>query len=322
MTRIAILDDYQRTALDCADWDSIPGDPDIVTFHEPFAGEDAAAEALADFDVLVAMRERTPFPASLIARLPKLALLVTTGMRNGAFDMAAAAQRGVPVCGTAMLPYAAFEHTWALILALVKHIPRADRLMREGGWQAGVSDGLHGKTLGVLGLGKLGTKVARVAHAFDMRVIAWSQNLGEEQAAEHGATRVDKDALFRESDIVTIHLVLSDRTRGLVGARELALMKPTAMLVNTSRGPIVDEVALIEALRSNTIAAAGLDVYDNEPLPADHALRTIPNTVLTGHTGYVMQECYVLAYSQAVEDINAWLAGEPVRVLNDVGAKA
>lgn len=322
MTRIAILDDYQRTALDCADWNSIPGDPDIVTFHEPFAGEDAAAEALADFDVLVAMRERTPFPASLIARLPKLALLVTTGMRNGAFDMAAAAQRGVPVCGTAMLPYAAFEHTWALILALVKHIPRADRLMREGGWQAGVSDGLHGKTLGVLGLGKLGTKVARVAHAFDMRVIAWSQNLGEEQAAEHGATRVDKDALFRESDIVTIHLVLSDRTRGLVGARELALMKPTAMLVNTSRGPIVDEVALIEALRSNTIAAAGLDVYDNEPLPADHALRTIPNTVLTGHTGYVMQECYVLAYSQAVEDINAWLAGEPVRVLNDVGAKA
>jgi len=322
MTRIAILDDYQRTALDCADWDSIPGDPHIATFHEPFAGEDAAAEALADFDVLVAMRERTPFPASLIARLPKLALLVTTGMRNGAFDMAAAAARGVPVCGTALLPYAAFEHTWALILALVKHIPRDDRVMREGGWQAGVSEGLNGKTLGVLGLGKLGSKVARVAHAFDMRVIAWSQNLGEAQAAEHGATRVDKDALFRESDIVTIHMVLSDRTRGLVGARELALMKPTAMLVNTSRGPIVDEAALIEALRANTIAAAGLDVYDSEPLPADHALRSIPNTVLTGHTGYVMQENYELAYSQAVENIKAWLAGESIRVLNDVGAKA
>jgi phosphoglycerate dehydrogenase-like enzyme len=317
MIRIAILDDYQNTARACADWDSIPGEPEIVAFHQHLPGEDAVAEALADFHIVVAMRERTPFPASLMARLPKLALLVTTGMRNLAIDMEAARARGVPVCGTALLPYAAFEHAWALILALAKRIPSADRLMREGGWQAGVSDGLHGKTLGVLGLGKLGAKVARVAHAFDMRVIAWSQNLTDQQAAEHGVSRVEKDALFRESDILTIHMVLGDRTRALVGKRELALMKPTAMLVNTSRGPIVDETALVEALRAGTIAGAGLDVFDHEPLPVDHPLRSIANTVLTGHTGYVMQENYALGYAQAVEDIAAWLAGDPIRVLNE-----
>lgn len=319
MTRIAILDDYQNTALSCADWKSIPGEPEVVVFRRHIPGEDAVADALADFDVVVAMRERTPFPASLIARLPKLRLLVTTGMRNLAIDMQAAAARDVPVCGTALLPYAAFEHAWALILALVKRIPREDRLMREGGWQGGVSDGLHGKTLGILGLGKLGAKVARVAHAFDMRVIAWSQNMTDERAAEHGATRVEKDTFFGESDIVTIHMVLSDRTRGLVGRRELSLMKPTALLVNTSRGPIVDEAALIEALHSGTIAGAGLDVFDTEPLPADHPLRSTANTVLTGHTGYVMLENYALSYSQAVENVKAWLAGEPVRVLNEVG---
>lgn len=317
MIRIAILDDYQNTARDCADWNAIPGDPEIVAFDQHLAGEDAVAEALADFDILVAMRERTPFPASLFPRLPKLRLLVTTGMRNLAIDMEAARASGVPVCGTALLPYAAFEHAWALILALAKRIPSADRLMRDGGWQAGVSDGLHGKTLGVLGLGKLGAKVARVAHAFDMRVIAWSQNLTHQRAAECGATRVEKDALFRESDILTIHMVLSDRTRALVGKRELALMKPTAMLVNTSRGPIVEEAALVEALGAGTIAGAGLDVFDHEPLPVDHPLRSIPNTVLTGHTGYVMQENYALGYTQAVEDIQAWLAGDPIRVLNE-----
>ncbi len=322
MTRIAILDDYQSTALGCADWASIPGDPEIAVFHQHIPHQDAVAEALADFDVVVAMRERTPFPASLIERLPKLRLLVTTGMRNLAIDMQAAATRGVPVCGTALLPYAAFEHAWALILALVKRIPGEDRLMRAGGWQGGVSGGLHGRTLGILGLGKLGARVARVAHAFDMRVIAWSQNMTDAQAAEHGATRVEKDALFADADILTIHMVLSDRTRGLVGRRELALMKPTAVLVNTSRGPIVDEAALIEALRSGTIAGAGLDVFDTEPLPADHPLRSIENAVLTGHTGYVMQENYVLSYSEAVEDIKAWLAGQPIRVLNDLGKHA
>ena len=317
MTRIAILDDYQNTALDCADWTSIPGDPEIVVFRAAFESEDAAAEALTDFDVLVLMRERTPMPASLIPRLAKLQLLVTTGMRNLAVDMQAARARGVAVCGTALLPYAAFEHAWALILALTKRIPEADRLMREGGWQPGVSDGLNGKTLGVLGLGKLGASAARVAHAFDMRVIAWSQNMTDEKAAEHGAVRVDKEAFFRQADIITIHLVLSDRSRGLVGQQELALMKPTAMLVNTSRGPIVDEAALIDALRSGVIGGAGLDVYDHEPLPADHPLRSAPNTVLTGHTGYVMQENYALGYSEAVEDIKAWLGGKPIRVLNE-----
>ncbi len=317
MTRIAILDDYQGTALECADWTTIPGDPEIVVFGEHIAAEDAVAEALADFDIVVAMRERTPMPASLIARLPQLRLLVTTGMRNLAIDMQAARARGVPVCGTALLPYAAFEHAWALILALTKRIPQGDRLMREGGWQPGVSDGLNGKTLGVLGLGKLGARAARVAHAFDMEVIAWSQNMTDEKAAEHGAVRVDKETFFRQADIITIHLILSERSRGLVGKRELALMKPTAMLVNTSRGPIVDEAALMDALRSGAIGGAGLDVYDHEPLPADHPLRSVPNTVLTGHTGYVMQENYALSYSEAVEDIKAWLGGKPIRILNE-----
>jgi len=315
VTRIAILDDYQNVARASADWDSLPAE--IVVFQEHLPGEEAVAEAIAGFDVVVAMRERTAFPASLIERLPGLKLLVTTGMRNLAIDMETAARHGIPVCGTGMLPYAAFEHAWALILALVKNIPREDRCMREGGWQAGVTHGLNGKTLGLLGLGKLGAQAARVGLAFEMEVIAWSQNLSDERAAECGAARVDKDELLRRSDVVSIHLVLSDRTRGLVGKRELELMKPTAYLVNTSRGPIVDETALVEALEAGTIAGAGLDVYDIEPLPAHHPLRSTPNTVLTGHTGYVMQENYELAYGDAVEDIRAWLDGKPVRVLNE-----
>lgn len=316
MSRIAILDDYQDVALACADWNSLPGSPEIRVFNEPILGEDAVAERLAGFDILVAMRERTPFPATLLARLPDLRLLVTTGMRNGAIHMDAARERGITVCGTGMLPYPAFEHAWALILALAKRIPREDRAMREGRWQSGVTDGLNGKTLGLLGLGKLGAQAARVGLAFDMDVIAWSQNLTEERAAECGVTRVDKDELLRRSDFISIHLVLSERTRALVGARELSLMKPSAMLVNTSRGPIVDEAALVEALEKGTIAGAGLDVYDVEPLPADHRLRSLPNTVLTGHTGYVMLENYQRCYQDAVEDIKSWLAGEPLRVLN------
>jgi phosphoglycerate dehydrogenase-like enzyme len=316
VTRIAILDDYQNVSLASADWDSIPGSPEIQVFNEPIPGEEAVAESLADFDILVAMRERTPFPDTLLERLPNLRLLVTTGMRNGAMDMGAARARGITVCGTGMLPYPAFEHAWALILALAKRIPREDHAMHEGGWQTGVTDGLNGKTLGILGLGKLGGQAARVARAFDMDVIAWSQNLTDERAAACEAKRVEKDELFRLSDFVSIHLVLGNRTRGLVGARELSLMKPSAVLVNTSRGPIVDEAALMDALESGTIAGAGLDVYDVEPLPADHRLRSVPNTVLTGHTGYVMLENYQLAYGDAVEDIKSWLAGDPLRVLN------
>ena len=316
VTRLAILDDYQNVALESADWGGLPPEVEITVFNEYIEGEKAVAEALSDFDIVVAMRERTPFPASLIDSLPNLKLLVTTGMRNLAIDMEAARARGLPVCGTALLPYPAAEHAWALILALVKQIPREDRAMHEGSWQAGFAEGLRDKTLGILGLGKLGSQVARVGLAFGMTLIAWSQNLTAERAAECGATRVGKDVLFSEADIITIHLVLSGRTRAVVGRRELGLMKPTAYLVNTSRGPIVDEAALVETLESRAIAGAGIDVYDVEPLPRDHPLRRLDNTVLTGHTAYVMRETYTLAYGEAVEDIQAWLEGEPLRVLN------
>jgi phosphoglycerate dehydrogenase-like enzyme len=316
VTRLAILDDYQNVALESADWGSLPKGCDVTVFQEHLGSEHLVQEALKDFDVIVAMRERTPFPASLIQALPNLKLLVTTGMRNLAIDMDAARRCDITVCGTAMTPYAAFEHTWALIMAITKNIPREDRRMREGGWQADIGIGLNGKTLGVLGLGKLGAKVARVGRAFDMNIIAWSKNLTEERAKACGATRVDKQTLFKESDVLTIHLVLSDRTRGLVGKRELGLMKPSALLINTSRGPIVNEDDLIEALQTKTIAGAAIDVYDIEPLPAHHPLRTLKNTVLTGHEGYVLRETFHIAYGDAVEDIKAWLAGEPVRVLN------
>ncbi len=315
-TRVAILDDYQNIALAAADWSSLPPDVEVTVFNEHIKGEQAVADALAGFDVVVAMRERTPFPASLIEKLPNLKLLVTTGMRNFAIDMEAARKRGLPVCGTALLPYPAFEHAWALILALMKQIPREDRAMHEGGWQSGLAEGLRDKTLGILGLGKLGSQVAKVGVAFGMKVIAWSHNLSDERAKECGAVKVDKDKLFAESDVVTIHLVLSDRTRGVVGRRELGLMKPSAYLVNTSRGPIVEEAALIDVLQKQTIAGAGIDVYDVEPLPRDHTLRKLDNAVLTGHTAYVIRETYELVYGEALEDIRAWLDGKPIRLLN------
>jgi phosphoglycerate dehydrogenase-like enzyme len=315
-TRVAILDDYQNIAFQAADWSSLPSDVELTVFNEHINGEQAVVDALADFDVVVAMRERTPFPATLIEKLPKLKLLVTTGMRNFAINMEAARKRGLPVCGTALLPYPAFEHAWALILALFKQIPREDRAMHEGGWQSGLSEGLRGKTLGIVGLGKLGSQVARVGVAFGMKVIAWSQNLSDERAKECGAIKVDKDKLFAESDVVTIHLVLSDRTRGLVGRRELGLMKPSAYLVSTSRGPIVEEAALIEVLQKRAIAGAGIDVYDVEPLPRDHPLRKLDNAILTGHTAYVVRETYELVYGEAVENIRAWLEGKPIRLLN------
>jgi len=315
-TRVAILDDYQNIAFQAADWSSLPSDVELTVFNAHIKGEQAVVDALADFDVVVAMRERTPFPATLIEKLPNLKLLVTTGMRNFAINMEAARKRGLPVCGTALLPYPAFEHAWALILALFKQIPREDRAMHEGGWQSGLAEGLRGKTLGIVGLGKLGSQVARVGVAFDMKVIAWSQNLSDKRAKECGAVKIDKDKLFAESDVVTIHLVLSDRTRGLVGRRELGLMKPSAYLVNTSRGPIVEEAALIEVLQKRAIAGAGIDVYDVEPLPRDHPLRKLDNAILTGHTAYVIRETYELVYGEAVENIRAWLEGKPIRLLN------
>jgi len=315
--KLAILDDYQHAALGSAEWTSLGTDvePTVFDTHLGFDGAGIAA-ALAPFDILVAMRERTRFPRSLLDRLPNLRLLVTTGMRNLAIDMGAARENGVVVCGTDMLAYPAAEHAMALIMDLFKNISSECRLMREGGWQGEVTESLNGKTLGILGLGRLGSRVARFGQALEMDVVAWSQNLTEDRCAEVAVKRVDKDALFRTADVVSIHLVLSERTRGLVGARDLALMKHTAYLVNTSRGPIVDETALVRALTDRTIAGAGLDVFDVEPLPADHPLRGLNNAVLTGHTGFVVKEFYAKAYSEAVEDIAAWRNGRAIRVLN------
>jgi phosphoglycerate dehydrogenase-like enzyme len=298
-----------------AEWAGLPPDVDVVVFRDHDADEGAVAARLADFDVVVAMRERTPFPRSLLDRLPRLRLLVTTGMRNAAIDLRAAADRGVLVCGTAGLPYPTAELTWALILSLVRHVPQEDRATRNGQWQETLGTGLNGKTLGVLGLGTLGSRVARVARAFEMDVLAWSQNLTAERAATVGASLVGRDELLARADIVTIHLVLSERTRGLIGARELALMRRSAYLVNTSRGPIVDEAALIQCLLAGAIAGAGLDVYDEEPLPAGHPLRQLPNTVITPHLGYVTEETYRIFYGQTLEDVRAFRAGTPVRVL-------
>lgn len=316
--KLAILDDYQNAALGAADWDSLGSDIDIKVFNEHL-GSDIGhiAKTLESFEILVAMRERTPFPNELIGKLPNLKLLVTTGMRNLAIDMDAAREKGIDVCGTAMLPYPAAEHAVALIIDLFKKISSENRSMHEGGWQANVSEGLNGKTLGILGLGKLGARVARVGLAMDMDVIAWSQNLTQERCDEVGVRLVDAETLYKRSDVISIHLVLSDRTRGLVGAKEIGLMKPTAYLVNTSRGPTIDEGALVEALENGTIAGAGLDVYDTEPLPKDHPLRSLDNAVLTGHTGFVIKELYELVYGEAVENIAAWRKGEPVRLLNE-----
>jgi phosphoglycerate dehydrogenase-like enzyme len=315
MARIAILDDYQGVALQTADWGRLPAGTEVQVFQDHLADLDAVAARLAGFDVVLAMRERTPFPRALLDRLPRLRLLVTTGMRNAAIDVRAAADRGIVVCGTAGLPYPTAELTWGLILALVRRIPAEDRATREGRWQLSLGLGLAGKTLGVLGLGTLGSRVARVGRAFEMEVLAWSQNLTAEGAAKAGATLVGRDELLARSDVVTIHLVLSDRTRRLIGPRELALMKRSAYLVNTSRGPIVDEAALIAALGAGSLAGAGLDVFDEEPLPLDHPLRRLPNTVITPHLGYVTEETYRIFHEQALEDIEAYLRGAPIRVL-------
>lgn len=316
MARVAILDDYQGVALRMADWSSLPGGTEVEVFRDHLPDLGAVAARLADFEVVVAMRERTPFPRVLLERLPRLRLLVTTGMRNAAIDLPAAGERGIVVCGTAGLPYPTAELAWGLILSLVRRIPVEDRATREGRWQVSLGLGLNGKTLGVVGLGTLGARVARVGRAFEMQVLAWSQNLTPDRAAAVGASLVARDELLARSDVVSIHLVLSERTRGLIGARELALMKPSAYLVNTSRGPLVDEKALVQALRDGAIAGAGLDVFDEEPLALDHPLRHLPNTVITPHLGYVTEETYRVFYTEALEDTQAYLRGEPIRVLH------
>jgi phosphoglycerate dehydrogenase-like enzyme len=311
--RIAILDDYQNVALASADWSSL-GASEVTPFHGHIPDTADLVAALRPFDVVVAMRERTAFTAERLRLLPSLRLLVTTGMANASIDMAAAGSMGITVCGTSGSAGATAELTWALILSLVRHIPAEDRRMRAGGWQETIGLGLRGRTLGIVGLGRQGRAVASIGLAFGMRVIAWSANMGA-SAGLDGVVAVTKRDLFEGSDVVTVHYKLGPRSVGLVGAAELALMKPTAYLVNTSRGPIVDSDALLAALNAGSIAGAALDVYDDEPLPAGHALRSAPHTVLTPHLGYVTDDGYRMFYGEAVEDIAAFAAGSPVRVL-------
>jgi len=316
MHRIAILDDYFNAALTCADWASLKPECSATAFTEHMGDEAKAAEALKDSDIAVAMSERMRFPASLFERLPNLKLLISMKMDNPAIDLDAAQATGVAVCGTGMIS-AASEQAWALIMAIVRKTSREDRVMRSGGWQSGYSNSLYKKTLGILGLGKLGGRVATVGQAFGMRVITWSQNLTLEMCEKQGVKYVDKETLMKESDVLSLHLKLSDRTKGIVGAHELSLMKPSAFLVNMARGPLIDEAALLDVLQNQKIAGAGLDVFDIEPLPTDHPIRKLDNVVLTGHMGYVTEENYKFCYGQAVEDIQAWLDGKSVRVLSE-----
>jgi phosphoglycerate dehydrogenase-like enzyme len=314
--QVAVLDDYQGIAHGFGPWESLKPAAEITYFHDHLLRDGVVRDMLADFEVIVAMRERTPFTAERLASLPDLKLLVTTGMGNASIDMDAARELGITVCGTGGLPSPTAELTWGLIIALQRNLVEEDRRMREGGWQRTIGPELAGRTLGLVGLGRLGGRVARVARAFEMDVIAWSANLSAQAATEAGAEAVAFDELFRRADVLSIHTRLSERTRGLIGKRELGLMKRSAVLVNTSRGPIVDEDALLAALREGTIAGAALDVYAKEPLPVDHPLREAPRTLLSPHLGYVTTGTYEVFYGDAVEDIAAWLRGEPVRVLN------
>lgn len=315
LKHLAILDDYQDVTLKLGPWERLPGLKKTV-FRDTIADQDKLVERLLPFDGILAMRERTPFQRSLIARLPNLRLLVTTGLRNRGVDAAACAEHGITFCGTPSFGAPTVEITWGLILSLARKLPSQEASLRAGKWQTAIGPTLEGKTLGVVGLGNLGQGAARVGQALGMKVIAWSQNLTDEAAAKHGATRVDKATLFAEADVVTLHLILSDRSRGVVGAAELAAMKPTAFLVNTSRGPLVDQDALISALKEGRIAGAGLDVFDIEPLPADHPILSAPNTVLTPHLGYSTEDNYRAYFKGAVEDIEAYLAGAPIRVIS------
>src|SRR5246127_2382117 len=318
MTRLrcAILDDYFNVALNVADWAKIGDRVDVTVFNHHFQSEAAAASALKDFEIICAMRERTLFPRALFAELPKLKLLLTSGMRNAAIDLEAAKDRGTVVCGTLWSQDPTAALTMGLILELTRGIGRENSRMHAGElWQTFAGIEIEGKTLGVVGLGKLGSKVAGLAKAFGMKVIAWSPNLTPERCKEVGVSYATKEELFSTADIVTVHVVLSQRSRGLVGAADLARMKPTSYLVNTARGPIVDEEALLETLRGKKIAGAAIDVFSVEPLPVDHPFRKLDNIVLTPHLGYVTEEGFRAHYSQMVEGIGAWLKGEPLRRL-------
>jgi phosphoglycerate dehydrogenase-like enzyme len=317
MLSCAVLDDYQDVARTIADWRPLEGTVRVQVFNEHFFDRTALAQVLSEFEIVVIMRERTPFDAWLFERLPKLQLLVTTGLRNASIDLEAAAAKGVTVCGTGGSVGSTAELAWGLILALMRNIPQEVARFRDGGkWQTGVGRGLHGKRLGIVGLGNLGTRVARAGIAFGMDVSGWSRSLTAERCAELGISHAGSlDDLLRASDVVTLHVTLNAQSRGLIGGRELGLMRPSALLINTSRGPIVEERALIDALRKRRIAGAGIDVFDQEPLPLDHPFRHLDNLIATPHLGYVTEESYRVFYGQAVEDIAAWLAGSPVRVL-------
>jgi phosphoglycerate dehydrogenase-like enzyme len=315
-TRCAILDDYQNVALNVTDWSKVVGDLDIKVFNQHLGGADNVIKALQGFPIVCAMRERTAFPRAVIERLPDLKLLITTGARNASIDVAAAKERGIIVCSTPSVGSPTAGIAIGLVLELTRRIGYENARMKAGvPWQSTIGIDLEGMTLGVLGLGKLGTRTATIAKALGMKVIAWSQNLTAEKCTAAGVDYVGKEDLFRRADFITIHLVLSARTRGLVSASELALMKPTAYIINTSRGPIIDEAALLTALREKRIAGAGLDVFDVEPLPIDHPLRKMDNVVLTPHLGYVALQNYRAYFAGVVEDIRAFLDGKPIRVL-------
>jgi phosphoglycerate dehydrogenase-like enzyme len=313
LVAIAILDDYQNAALQMADWSALAGRATITVFNDHLDDPDAMAARLEPFDVVCVMRERTPLTRGLLERLPRLKLIASTGFINSSIDLEAAHQRGIAVAHTGYESTPTIEMTWALILASARHIAAESASLRSGGWQRSIGSDLKGKTLGVLGLGNIGGEVARIGHAFGMRVIAWSENLTAEKAAAVGVEYVQKDGLFSQSDVLTIHLILSRRTRKLVGSAELALMKSTAWLVNTSRGPIVDEGALISALQEHRIAGAAADVFDVEPLPMDHPYRSLDNMLATPHIGYVSQNLYRTFYGDTVKNIIAWLDGFPFR---------
>ncbi len=321
--KVAILDDYQNVVLKVADWSKLRGKADITVFNDHIDGVDAVAKRLAPFEIISCMRERTPFKRDLLKKLPNLKLLITTGARNASIDVAAANECGVTVCHTsnpASSPQMV-QFTWGLLLALLRHLPQEERNMREGRWQTTIGHTIHDKTLGLMGLGKIGAGVAKVAQAFGMHCIAWSQNMTAAKAESAGCRFVSKDELMSTADILSVHLVLSDRSRGIIGARELGLMKPTAYLVNTSRGPLVDEDALLKVLQAKKIAGAGLDVYGHEPLPADHPLRKLDNVVLTPHIGYVTAETYKIYFNDTIEDILAFLDGKPIRVMQPGGTE-
>jgi len=314
LQRLAILDDYQGVAMAMGPWETLPG-VEVTVFRDTITDQAALVQRLAPFDAILAMRERTPFPRALIERLPNLRLLITTAARNRSIDAAACAEKGIVFCGTPSFGDPTTDITWGLILNLMRDLPAQQASLRAGGWQTSVGWGTEGRTLGVVGLGKLGARAAKVGLALGMKVVAWSTNLTEERAAEVGVTRVDKATLLATADVVTLHLILSERSRGIIDAADLAQMKPTAFIVNTSRGPLIDQDALIAALKAGTIAGAGIDVYDTEPLPPGHPMLSAPNTMLTPHLGYVTQQNYRAYYEGAAEAVAAFNAGAPVRVI-------